>query len=233
MYRGGALKYLSPAQPAVLSSMATRQLYEPAGRLYSASFSTPNHLYLWGGRTVDFETGSEDAKIQLSTCIEQFDPYLEVWGQLSTTGTPHPGLDVAVCASVGDNMYMYGGSSGTRYQGVLSLLNLKTLTWSQLCQEATAGGPMRKSGCRMVCYDGNQLVVMGGYGVPTGPNQPGASFIRDTIATDGSGWTNEVHIYIINQGRQYSYINFALVVIDFAIILLLHDLVQVSGPPLQ
>ena len=186
----------------VFSSMATRELYEPTARLHPAFISTPRHLYLWSGRTVTFETGSEDARIQEARCIEQFDPYLEVWRQLNTTGTPHPGLSSVACASIADldQMYMYGGSGGKRYEGVLNLLSLKTLTWSQLSQEATAGGPMRKYSCGMVSFHGDQLAVIGGYGIPTGPTQHGASFIRSTNATDGAGWTNEVHIFNINQG---------------------------------
>ena len=96
---------------------------------------------------------------------------------------------------------MYGGSSRKRREGVLSLLNLETLTWSQLSQEDTAGGPMRKDSCGMVCFHGDQLAVIGGYGYLTGPTQPGASFIKNTNFTDGRGWTNEVHIYDINRGN--------------------------------
>ena len=180
--------------------MATREFYEPTARLYSTFISTQRHLYLWGGRTVTFETGSVDARIQHARCIEQFDPYLEVWRQLNTTGTPHRGLASAASASVADQLYMYGGDNGKRYEGVLSLLNLKTLTWSQLCQEATDGGPMRKDGCSMVGFHGDHLAVIGGYGIPAGPTQRGASFIRDTDFTDGRGWTNEIHIFNINQG---------------------------------
>ena len=181
--------------------MATQELYEPTARIYPTFISTQRHLYLRGGRTVAFETGSEDARIQEARCIEQFDPYLEVWHQLNTTGTAHRGLARAASASVADQLYMYGGNSGKRFEGVLSLLNLKTLTWSQLCQEATnVGGPMRKSSCGMVGFHGDQLAVIGGYGFPTGPTQHGASFIRDTRFTDVRGWTNEVHIFNINQG---------------------------------
>ena len=96
---------------------------------------------------------------------------------------------------------MYGGFSGKRHEGVLSLLNLKTLTWSQLCQDATAGGPMRKDSCGMVGFHGDQLTVIGGYGFPVGPTQHGACFTRNSNAADGRGWTNEVHIFNINQGK--------------------------------
>ena len=185
--------------------MATREFYaEPTERLYPVLFSTHRHMYLWGGSTVtqNAETGSKDAGIQLANRIEQFDPYLEVWRQLNTTGIPHPGLDSVACASIADQVYMYGGGSRKLYEGVLSCLNLNTLTWSQLCQEATAGGPMRKDSCGMVSFHGDQLAVIGGYGYPTSLTQlpPGATFIRDANVTDGGGWTNEVHIFSINQG---------------------------------
>ena len=178
--------------------MATQELYEPASRFYHASFSSNGRQYVWGGRTVDFETGSEDDLIKLGSCIEQFDPRHEVWRQLNTAGTPHPGLSYAACASVGENVYMYGGVSWKGPEGVLSKLNLKTLTWSQLSPE-TAGGPMRKHGCGLIIVH-DKLVVIGGYGIPTGPIQPQATFIRNTRATDGRGWSNEIHEFNISQG---------------------------------
>ena len=96
-------------------------------------------------------------------------------------------------------MFFYGGSSGERGSEILSLLEVKTLTWSLLCPE-TAGGPMRKWGCGMVLFNNNKLAVIGGYGWPTGPTQPGSTFIRDTRSTDGRGLSNEFHVFDISQG---------------------------------
>ena len=178
--------------------MATQEVYEPAGRFWHASFSLNNRLYVWGGRTVDFENGSEADKIKLKSCIEQFNPDLEVWRQLNTAGTPHPGLLSAACVSDGENIFTYGGSSGKRFEGVLSRLNLETLTWSQLSPE-TAGGPMRKDGCGLIIVQ-DKLVLIGGYGIPTGPIQPQATFVRNTKFTDGRGWSNEIHEFNTSQG---------------------------------
>ena len=179
--------------------MATGQeSYEPASRFWHASFSSNGRQYVWGGRTVDFETGSVDARIKLGSCIEQFDPCHEVWRQLNTAGTPHPGLVGVACASVGENVYMYGGASLKRFEGVLSKLNLKTLTWSQLGPEA-AGGQMRKDGSGLIIVH-DKLVVIAGFGIPTGPIQPQATFIRDTRSIDGRGWSNEIHEFNISQG---------------------------------
>ena len=175
------------------------QVYEPAARFWHASYSLNNQVYVWGGRTVDFETGSEANKIKLRSCIEQFNPDLEVWRQLNTAGTPHPGLIDAASVSDGENVFTYGGYSGERLEGVLSRLNLETLTWSQLSPE-TAGGPMRKYGCGLIIVQ-DKLVLIGGHGIPTGPIQPQATFVRDTRFTDGSGWSNEIHEFNMSQGN--------------------------------
>ena len=183
--------------------MATRklQLNEPAARFYHAAISVKGRVYVRGGWTADYDSGSEDKKIKLATCVEQFDPYLEVWRQLNTTETPHPGLEVYGCTSFGEHAYMYGGISRDRYEGVLSCLNVKTLTWSLICPE-TGGGPMKKCGSGMVMFKyGEKVAVIGGYGYPTGPTQPGATFTRDTMFTDGRGWSNEFYVFDISQGR--------------------------------
>ena len=119
-------------------------------------------------------------------------------------GPPHPGLSGAACTSFGDYLFTYGGQyygdSGLDVSGVLSCLNIKTLTWTQLCPVGTARGPMRKVGCGMVHVSSDKLAVIGGSGFPTGPTQPGSSFIMNTQFTDGSGWTNEVHVFDLSQG---------------------------------
>ena len=60
---------------------------------------------------------------------------------------------------------------------------------------------MRKAGCGMVHFHHNKLAVIGGYGFPTGPIQPGSSLIRNTKFADGRGWTNELHVFDLNQGN--------------------------------
>ncbi len=45
--------------------------------------------------------------------------------------------------------------------------------------------------------DEDKIALIGGYGKPTHPLQPGATFGRDTRSTelDGSGWMNEFHLF--------------------------------------
>ena len=184
-----------------VADMANQKLYEPPARLDHVSFSVEGKVYLWGRETQDLSSGHLD---ELARRIEQFDPYLETWSQLNTAGIPHPGLKFAACTSHGEHVYMYGGQ-GTKYEGILSCLNfpVKTPTWTQLCPAETIGGPMRKISCGIVHFHDNKLAVIGGYGHPNGPIQPGSEFIRNPKTTNGSGWTNEIHIFDISQGSVY------------------------------
>ena len=174
--------------------------YEPESRFgHILSCSSDGQVIVWGGETT--ELYSSDGRIKLASVVQQFDPCTEVWRQRETRGPPHPGLFTAACTSFGNSLFIYGGHTGTAssFSGVLSCLDLNTLTWSLLCSE-TAGGPMRKTGCGMVHFNNNKLAVIGGYGFPTGPTQPETTFIRDTEFTDGRGWSNEVHIFDVSQG---------------------------------
>ena len=187
----------------------TSKLYEPAARERHASFSVKGKVYVWGGVTED---SLKDDK--LASSVEQFDPYLEVW---SRAGPPHTVVDGSAITSFGERTYMYG-------KDVLSCLDLSTLTWSQLCPGGTAGGPMRKTACGMVHFHHDRLAVIGGFGYPTGPIQPGSSFIRDARFTDGRGWTNEIHIFDISQGKRigisYIYIYIIYIIIGSRIMII-------------
>ena len=198
------------------ADMANQKLYEPARRLDHVSFSLEGKVYLWGGVTQNLSSGHRDELARRIVTIEQFDPYLEVWRQLNTAGTPHPGLQCAACASHGEHVYMYGGVS-TKVEGILSCLKftVKTPTWSQLWPVEIVGGPMRKISCGMVHFHDDKLAVIGGYGYPNGPIQPGSVFYRDPKATDGIGRTNEIHIFDISQGNYYHESRYIMCKCDF------------------
>ena len=67
---------------------------------------------------------------------------------------------------------------------------------------------MRKGGCGMVSFLQDKLAVFGGYGIPTGPTQPGAMFTKDTEFATGSGWSNELHVFSITEGMSASSVHF-------------------------
>ena len=182
------------------SSMIGRtKAYEPSPRFgHCAAPVIRGRCLLWGGRDSDF---SASGRKKLASTVEIFDPYLEVWEKKTTSGLSPPGLKLGVSASLLDQLYSFGGyNDDASFYNSLHTLDPTSLEWKELRVLNQADGPMRKTGCGMVSYNGNRLSLFGGYGIPTGPTQPGATFTEDTSYTDGSGWTNELHIFNINEG---------------------------------
>ena len=166
-------------------------------RAWHAACQTGSKTLVHGGRTRD---SSENTKRRLAHVVEMFDEYTESWQQKEVTGeAPASGVYTAASASVDDDLFTFGGFDGSRWFNALHVLKRAT-QWIELCpQNDRAESPMAKFGAGMVAF-GNNLAVFGGFGIPHGPTQPGSSFLRDTRYTDGSGWTNEFHIYNLEDG---------------------------------
>ena len=141
-------------------------------------------VYLWGG---EGDTEPESVFI--------FRRDTETWTREVTKG-PHPpaGLHNGGCTISGQCLYLYGGYAGRSQHGYLYELNIKNWTWKKVC-DGSLGGPVKKSGCRMVSYQDQLLVVGGDYGHDKTPSsrQAGASY--------EDGKTNEVHFYNLATGK--------------------------------
>ena len=59
---------------------------------------------------------------------------------------------------------------------------------------------MAKTGYGLASFQGGKVGLFGGYGIPTGPTQPGPTFTRNTAASDGAGCTNEFHLFDLQEG---------------------------------
>jgi len=171
--------------------------HEPMPRIRHKACQTGSKTLVHGGRTRDF---SENTKRRLARVVEVYDSYTEVWQQKEVTGeAPAPGVYLAASASVDDDLFTFGGMDGSRLFNTRHVLK-RAAQWIKLCpQNDRAESPMAKYGAGMVAF-GNNLAVFGGHGMPHGPTQPGSSFIRGTRYTDGRGWTNEFHIYNLEDG---------------------------------
>ena len=171
--------------------------YVPLPRFGHISGRVGSKLEVQGGRTKDF---SEKSIQQLSSVVEIFDPYSELWEQRQVQGVaPSPGTYDAASASLHDDLFSFGGTDCRRYLNTLHRLDSKTWRWSQVSPQNADGAPMPKYSCGMIAFR-NSLVVFGGYGVPRGPTEPG-SFINFTDDGSESGWTNEFHIYNLSEGN--------------------------------
>ena len=162
---------------------------EPSPRWGHYSALVEEKSCVWGGRTKDFLKENSE----LASSIHSFDPFLEFWDKNKLSGVPPPGLYYGACASAGHHVYLYGGHDGSCHQSSLHQLDTRSWTWKQL----SSAGPMKKAACGMVACD-SKLVLFGGYGIPSGPTQPGAEFIR---SIGDSGWTNEVHTFNLKEGE--------------------------------
>ena len=133
------------------------------------------------------------------TTINSFDPLTEQWTLKEIMGTPHPGQYAGGCASIGSDLYMYGGLDGSSYHNDLSILNIESLEWTKQCGNNSTDVPMAKTDCGLVAVDETTLCCFGGYGV--GPTQRGSKF---TSCREGSlyGYTNEFHLFNTKEGKQ-------------------------------
>ena len=170
--------------------------YEPLPRFFHVSQSVGSKLLVQGGLTKDF---SEKSRQHLSSVVETFDPYSELWEQRQVEGdAPSPGTYGAASTSLHDDLFTFGGWDDEKYFNAVHRLDTKTWRWCQLSPQNAEGAPMPKVGCGMISF-GERLGVFGGYGIPRGPTEP-RSFINSTSSTDGRGWTNEFHIYHLKEG---------------------------------
>ena len=186
---------------AMLRALGLKRAYEPKPRILHYAGAARGELLVFAGRTVDFTKTKEE----LSSTIQIFDQYLEQWRQLQTTGCPPKGLCIGgcCCISPSGDLYVYGGSDGYNFHD--GFHKLSSEKWSQLSDESESdvsesdvNGPMKKAGCRMVCFNKKRVAIIGGYGPPPASLQPGASFITDKRYNHGlgsGGWTNEIHIF--------------------------------------
>ena len=180
------------------SSMLGRtKPYEPSPRWGHCATPVGGRCFLWGGRVPDF---SASGRKKLASTVEIFDPYLEMWEQQSTSGVTPPGLYHGTSVSLLDQLYSFRGFDGASLYNTLHMLDPTSLEWKQLRVLNQADEPMRKFGCRMVPYGQDRLALFGGYGFPTSHTQPGATFTKNSSYTSGSGWSNELHIFNINEG---------------------------------
>ena len=171
------------------------KLYEPTPRFLHRAASVGAKCYLWGGIVQNL---SESGRKKLASAVDIFDQYLETWEEHTTKGVPPPGLYSGACASLLNSFYSFGGEDGTSYYNTLHRLDPTTLEWKELQPLNQADGPMKKGGCGMVPILQDKLATFGGDGIPMGPTQPGAIFTKSTHP-DGSGWSNELHIFDITE----------------------------------
>ena len=177
------------------SNLSSR--YEPSPRLWHCASQVGGKSHVWTGRTQDILEDKEDDV--LSSTVNVFDPYLETWQEQRTSGVPPRGLENGACTACANSFYLFAGDDGSEYMNSLHVLDTDLLVWRDVSNSDSS--PMPKGGCGMVFFGNHYLATIGGYGLPTQPIQPGSSFIKDPYYRDGSGWTDEFHVFDVTEGR--------------------------------
>ena len=154
--------------------------YEPLPRYGHATVAVDNKLHMWGG-----SARSKEKSRELVQKIEVFDISTELWEQKPTHGTPPPGLCSFAYTVVGSCLFVFGGNDGVSHHNTLFKLDLRTFQWEQVPVSNPSSGPLEKSGCGMVSYDDNQLVVFAG-------------------SMGGIAYTDELHVFDLDKG-EYSW----------------------------
>ena len=131
----------------------------------------------------------------LSRAVETFDPTSEEWTKIKPEDPcPLGGLHYGASAVSEQCLYVYGGQD--RYykrSGSLYELDTHSEKWTRLSKHGTDNCPRKKSGCGMVCFGKEKLVLFGGWCDSSGPIQPGANY---------TGWcTNELHLFDLKKGE--------------------------------
>ncbi len=134
-------------------------------------------VFVWSG------CGAEGVKRQ---SVEVFDGFVEEWQQKLTTGVPPPPMYAGGCAAVGTVIYACCGFDGTSWYSSLHSLSSVSYVWNGVQPTNPGDGPMEKVGCGIISID-DKLALIGGYGKPTHPLQPGATLSGVPISQTGRG----------------------------------------------
>ena len=158
----------------------------PSARAWPFIASAGDLVYLWGGKG-NFEPEA----------VFLFHRDTKTWSRQRTRG-PHPpaGLYGGGCCISGQHLYIYGGEDEKSWYGTLYELNTNSWTWRKL-SDGGAKGPGKKSGCRIIPYQ-DQLLVVGG----SCDEMPSS---RQARASYEDGYTNEVHCFNLTTGKRQSY----------------------------
>ncbi|XWS51247.1 hypothetical protein CRYUN_Cryun12cG0160400 [Craigia yunnanensis] len=109
-------------------------------------------LYVFGG------FGKDNCQ---TNQVNVFDTAKRTWSQLGMKGTPPIPRDSHSCTTVGDNLFVFGGTDGMNPLKDLHILDTATHTW--ICPSVRGEGPEAREGHSAVLI-GKRLFIFGGCG---------------------------------------------------------------------
>ncbi|KHG24684.1 Tip elongation aberrant 1 [Gossypium arboreum] len=115
-------------------------------------------LYVFGGY------GKDNCQ---TNQVHVFDTASLTWSLLATKGTPPIPRDSHSCTTVGDNLFVFGGTDGMNPLKDLHILDTATCTW--ICPSVRGEGPEAREG-HSAALVGKRLFIFGGCGKSSNNN---------------------------------------------------------------
>ncbi|TYI35686.1 hypothetical protein ES332_A03G092400v1 [Gossypium tomentosum] len=115
-------------------------------------------LYVFGGY------GKDNCQ---TNQVHVFDTASLTWSLLATKGTPPIPRDSHSCTTVGDNLFVFGGTDGMNPLKDLHILDTATCTW--ICPSVRGEGPEAREG-HSAALVGKRLFIFGGCGKSSNKN---------------------------------------------------------------
>ena len=167
---------------------------EPQGRYAHWSAIVDGKQYTYGGYCGAGGTPT-------LTAVHIFNNVTEKWQETPTSGEPPPGFWSPSCASIGPNIYHFGGNDGSgRNHNTIHQFDTRILRWKPVTSTNPKEGPRTKWGAGMISYREKLLVISGGYGELTDQSLPGREYVPDP-EDEGEGCTNEVHCFHVDSSE--------------------------------
>jgi hypothetical protein len=164
---------------------------------------------MWGGYTDGLpNVHNNEDKRKMTSTIDIFELYTGQWKALETQGQPPLGISGYACASIGNELYYFGGDCqhDNCYHNSINKLDTQSFAWHEVSPTLTdsLNIPCRKAACHMVhIHDGEDLLlIVGGYGIYPNTPQSGSQYCVDQA--NGLFRTNEQHLYNTSTGKWIS-----------------------------
>ncbi|CAN8234881.1 unnamed protein product [Cochlearia groenlandica] len=113
-------------------------------------------VYVFGGFGVD------DC---LTNQVHVFDSERQIWTKPVINGVPPSPRDSHTCTTVGDNLFLFGGTNGTNHLKDLHILETSSHTW--ICPDVRGEGPEAREAHSATLVD-KRLFIFGGCGKSLG-----------------------------------------------------------------
>ena len=167
--------------------------YQPKPRFGHCSTLVEGQWITYGGHF------GADGIADPPASVDLYDVKNESWQQMSTSGTPPPGVVFAGIAAVKNKLYNIGGIDGRVYFNDIYCLDVKECSWIKLHPKNPEAAPMMKAGMVVISYQ-KMIISVGGYGCLPSVKHEGIQYTAHPDR-EGLGWTNEVVCYDTEQSE--------------------------------